>query len=112
MAWVLFSVGAENIAKAACVCNQVVTAKSKLKLEVYIKSKGRFRDLCKKTGICDDDEYTLQEGYKRLKRVRDRDAHSYRKNVRSTNFPLVEQTFVPAFNILVEAMRRGGHPLL
>ena len=28
MAWVLFSVGAENLAKAACVCNKVVRGKT------------------------------------------------------------------------------------
>ena len=45
-----------------------------------------------------------------LKDVRNRDAHSYRKNVRDADFPLVEEDFVPAFNILVKAMRHGGHP--
>ena len=111
MAWVLFSVGAENLAKAACVCNGVVKASSKPALEDYTKSKGHFQELCKKTGICGDVKYTLQEGYKRLKNIRNRDAHTYRKNVRSRDFPLVKQTFVPAFNVVVEAMRLGGHRL-
>ena len=111
MAWLLFSVGAENLAKAACVCNGLVEAKHKKKMEDYIGPKGYFRDLCTMTGICENDWRTLQKGYKRLKKVRDRDLHSYRPEVRSKNFPLVEQKFIPAVNILVEAMVRGNHQL-
>ena len=48
--------------------------------------------------------------YEQIKDVRNRDAHSYHKNVRDGDFPLVEEAFVPAFNILVKTMRFGGHP--
>ena len=111
MAWVLFSVGAENLAKAACVCNGVkVDPKATLGKytgppELY------FECLCRKIGLGGSgDERTLIDGYEDLKDVRNRDAHSYRKNVRDADFPLVEEDFVPAFNILVKAMRHGGHP--
>ena len=110
MAWVLFSVGAENLAKAACVCNGVKVS-STATLRAYTKSRGHFQELCKETGLCGGAACTLQEGFKRLGQVRNRDAHSYRKDVRSADFPLVAETFVPALNIVVEAMLHGGHPL-
>ena len=86
MAWVLFSVGAENLAKAACVCNKVVKVKFNLNLRRYMGSKGHFEKLCKEAGLCDGAKDTLQQGYKCLTKIRDRDAHSYRKDVRSANF--------------------------
>ena len=112
MAWVLFLVGAENIAKAACVCNRLFKASAKPVLEDYTKSKGHlYESFGKKSRIFGDDKYTLQEGYKYLKNIRNRDAHSYRKGVRSADFPRVEQTFVPALNIVVKAMKCRGHQL-
>ena len=110
MAWVLFLVGAENLAKAACVCNRVVTVKSRPTLENYVNN--HLKCLCKKRGYCGgDDENKLINGYKLLMKVRNRDAHSYRKGVRSADFPFVKHTFVPAFNVLVMAMRANDHPL-
>ena len=110
MTWVLFLVGAENLAKAACVCNGVVKVKSKRTLEQYVNN--HFKCLCKKGGFCgDDNEDTLIKGYELIMKVRNRDAHSYRKGVRSADFPSVKQDFVPALNVLVMAMRRCGHPL-
>ena len=110
MAWVLFLVGAENLAKAACVCNRVVKVKSKPTLELYVNK--HFKGLCKKPGFCGgDDEERLINGYKLLKKVRNRDAHSYRRGKRSADFPFVKHTFVPAFNVLVMVMRSHGHPL-
>ena len=108
MAWVLFSVGAENLAKAACVCNKLVKASDKLTLEDYTKEY--FRILCAKPGLCDrENRHMLIDGYRRLTRVRNRDAHAYRENVRDKDFPKVEQLFVPALNTLVEALRYGCH---
>ena len=104
MAWVLFLVGAENLAKAACVCSVVVKMKHKPTLEKFVDK--HFREL---PGLCDGDKDRLIEGYKKLTDVRNRDAHSYRRDVRSTDFPLVAQTFVPAFNILLKAMRKDCH---
>lgn len=111
MAWVLFSVGAESLAKAACVCNKVKVS-SNATLRAYTKPKGHFRELCRSTKHCDGVECILLLGYKRLSRVRNRDAHSYHKNVRSAEFPLVWQKFVPALNVAAEAMKTGGHPWL
>ena len=111
MAWVLFSVGAENLAKAACVCNGM-KVDPKASLGKYTGPPERyFERLCRKTGLGgSDDEGTLISGYGLLKDVRNRDAHSYHKNVRDADFPLVGKKFVPAFNILAKAMRLGGHP--
>ena len=110
MAWVLFVVGAENLAKAACVCNKVVKVSSKPTLEEYVEK--HFTKLCNSPGFRGrDNEQGLIEGYEHLRKVRNRDAHSYRKDVRDADFPSVKETFVPAFNIVVEALRHGGHPL-
>ena len=109
MAWVLFSVGSENLAKAACVCSGKVKVDHKPMLGSYLSK--HFKDLCRETGLGGSaDERKLIDGYKQIKGVRNRDAHSYRKNVRDADFPLVEGDFVPAINILVKAMRCGGHP--
>ena len=104
MAWVLFSVGAENLAKAVCVCNRVVSVKAKPTLGHYVNS--HFKCLCKKRGFCGgDNEDKLIKGYKLLMKVRNRDVHSYLKGMRSADFPFVKDTFVPALNVLVMAMR-------
>ena len=49
MAWVLFSVGAENLAKAACVCNGVVKVDHRPTLGNYVNK--HFKKLCRGTGI-------------------------------------------------------------
>ena len=110
LAWVLFLVGAENLAKAACECNGV-EVRSTATLGDYIRHKGFFQALCKEIRHCGGAGCVLIEKYQCINDVRNRDTHSFRRGVRSPDFPLVEQTFVPAFNILVDAMRHSGHEL-
>ena len=109
MAWVLFSVGAENLAKAACVCNKIVDVEDRPDLADYVYE--HFERLRNEQIVSRGDHDKLVEGYGCLKDIRNRDAHSYRENERMANFPQVKTTFKPAFNILVEAIRCGGHPL-
>ena len=109
MACVLFLVGAENLAKAACVCKGMVKAAHDTTLESYVHPKSKV--YLKKLNVCDYDKDISIKGYEVLRRVRNRDAHSYRKGVRSAGFPRVKHTFVPALNVLVTAMRDHGHPL-
>ena len=109
MAWVLFSVGAENLAKAACVCYEITTGPDYGTLGRYTKSGGLLDQLCEKPSNSDCDKTRLTQGYKSLKRARNRDVHGYVANKRREDFPAVEPIFVPAFNILVEAMRRNHH---
>ena len=109
MAWVLFSVGAENLAKAACVCKGIVKASKYGSLGGYTKEGGLLETLCEKVGIGGRDKTRLIEGYKSLKGARNRDVHGYVANKRREDFPAVEPIFVPAFNILVEAMNRNHH---
>ena len=113
MAWVLFSVGAENLAKAACVCWGVLKEHPKggPSLEHYTRKKGHFAKLLCKAGLIGDAERTLKNGYKSLTDIRNRDAHAYRKNVRDDNFGLVQASFVQAFDVLAQAMRERHHPI-
>ena len=70
----LFSVGTENLAKAACVCSGKVKVGHKPMLESYLNT--HFRELCRKTGLGgSDDERKLIDGCKQPKDVRGRDAH-------------------------------------
>lgn len=108
MAWILFSVGAENLAKAACVCSGILSVGNKPTLRDYLSK--HFKDLCYETGLGGSDgESKLIGGYEQLKDIRNRDAHSYHKNVREANFPLVDGEFIPAFNILVKVLTCEGH---
>ena len=109
MAWVLFAVGAENLAKAACVCHGVVNASSRATLGRYTSPDGYFQRLREKAVLHGHADALLREGYRDLKDVRNRDAHSYREGERRTDFPMVKEAYVPAFNVLVKAMKRGGH---
>lgn len=99
MAWVLFGVGAENLAKAACVCNGVKVG-DRSTLGHYVAE--HFGELCNNMGVSGSaSEQLLMNGYECLRKIRNRDAHSYQENVRDADLPLVAQWFVPAFNILV-----------
>ena len=103
MAWILFEVGAENLAKAACLYKKVQVS-CKATLHGFLMDGGYFKEL----GLSTSAFSTLIEGYEELERVRNRDAHSYRRGVRGNDFPLVKDKCVPALNILVKAMKDGG----
>ncbi len=118
ISWVMFSVGAENLAKAACVCNGIVS-KSPPNLDYgtlgdYWKGRPKetpyLKQLCEKRSVLYTDSANLLNGYRYLtQKIRNRDTHTYIPNVRRNDFPKVELTFVPAFNILVETMKKNGH---
>ena len=144
IAWVLFSVGAENLAKAACVCNGVVEKKTiPLKYRRYTDSipvtewvdgvidgdsshedsatkhdykplerywKCKLPRLCQKHPLCCSEERHLIASYKYLTQViRNRDAHTYIPGQRLRDFPAVKPVFVPAFNTLIDTMRKNLH---
>ena len=146
IAWVLFSVGAENLAKAACVCNGVVHGKEiTLKYPRYtddipvtdwvdIVMDGNCSDsdvtrainykyeslgdywncylpkLCEKKEVCPKKTRHVKASYKYLTAViRNRDVHTYIPAERRRDFPAVKPIFVPAFNILVETMKKNQH---
>ncbi len=103
MAWTLFSVGAENLAKAAFVCKGCRKPPRHKDLMWYIKK------VCENASICDDDKIQLTKNYDILRKdVRNRDVHGYVSGVRRGDFPDVERKFVPAFNILVRAMKKDS----
>ena len=117
MAWVWFAVGAENLAKAACLCDGIIEIPASGKygaLEKYIrwskkkkKYKGHLAML--EVDLPEEDRQALLGGYSKLLRIRNRDVHTYEEDVRKGNFSLVESHFVPAFNALLENMKKH-HP--
>ena len=147
IAWVLFSVGAENLVKAACECNGVVQRGQPIpwKYPRFMASipvtdwvdmvmddkcsdsgliratkvdyqtlgdywKSHIRGLCKLREICLEETRHLIASYKYLTQViRNRDAHTYIEDERRRDFPAVKPIFVPAFNILVETMKKNQH---
>ena len=139
MAWVWFSVGAENLVKAALVCNGLLegepqevgypvfsgeTEKASWIDHVlrYPKSpkggygmlgdiwKDKLDELSACRGIAETESKELKAAYKYLTQaIRNRDAHSYIENKRRRDFPAVEGIFVPAFNTLVQTMKGRGH---
>ena len=139
MAWVWFSVGAENLVKAALVCNCLLKAKKQNDnypvywhntdkeswvdevLDARRNAGGGYGELgdiwrCKLGELSDKREHSeaerneLKAAYKYLTQViRNRDAHSYVANQRRRDFWAVEPVFVPAFNKLVRTMKDKGH---
>ncbi len=101
MAWVLFSVGAENLAKASCVCAGKISADEKhLQLSNY-------KLPLKKLNSCDAKQ--LDSGFRELERVRNRDAHAFHRDVRKDDFHLTKEQFAPLLNIFRKTMERHGH---
>lgn len=139
MAWVWFSVGAENLVKAALVCHGLLEAKKQngsypiyrqdTDREGWIEqvlgtqrnAGGRYGEmgdiwkckldaLSKERGHSEAERKELKAAYKYLTQViRNRDAHSYIANQRRRDFLAVEPVFVPAFNKLVRTMNDNGH---
>ena len=105
IAWVLLSVGSENLVKAACVCNGV-GPKPPDKLHAIGRYVGtHLPKLCTCRKIHGQRRRTLIDGYELLRLIRNRDVHDYRANKRRINFPCVEKQMIPAFNILLETMK-------
>ena len=107
MAWVLFSVGAENLVKAAYVCCTDNPVPLTWTLGGFTRAK--LIELCKGVDISDCGKDQLIDGYKLLTKVRNRDLHRYVRDARGENFSDVKATFVPAFKILVEVMKSKHH---
>ena len=99
MAWVLFAVGAENLAKAACLCGRLVEWPNKKRVLKELEQ------LC----IQECDKTRMLESYRLLQKTRNRDVHGFVPNVRRGDFRDIEPTYVPVFNVLAEVVRRN-HP--
>ena len=139
MAWVWFSVGAENLVKAALVCNGLLQVRQQnpsypvYRTDIHKESwvdtvldsrrnagggygdlgdiwKYKLDELSEKRGITEAEGKSLKAAYKYLTQaIRNRDVHSYVANKRRNDFPAVEGIFVPAFKTLVHAIRDKGH---
>ena len=139
MAWVWFSVGAENLVKAALVCNGLIEGKPQIlsypvfspdtdKTKWINKVVGcqqspkggygtlghiwrvKLDELSKWRKLGEAESKEFKTAYKYLTQtIRNRDAHSDVENQRRRDFPSVEGIYVPAFNMTVEAMKDNGH---
>ena len=139
MAWVWFSVGAENLVKAALICNCLLKAKKRNdrypvywpgtdkatwvnEMLDYPRNAGggygelgciwryKLGEFSEKREHTEAERNELKAAYKYLTQaIRNRDAHSYVANQRRKDFPAVDAIFVPAFNTLVRAMNDKGH---
>ena len=139
MAWVWFAVGAENLVKAALVCNEILEAKQQNdsypvfwrdtdrvswvdEVLGYRRNAGggygelgdiwryKLDEMSEKRGIAEAERKGLTAAYKYLTQaIRNRDAHSYVANQRRRDFWTVEPIFMPAFNTLIRAMKDKGH---
>ena len=139
MAWVWFSVGAENLVKAALVCGGLLEQKQARTSYPYFwrdtdraewidrilrsrRAPGgeygmlgdiwqvKLDELSHKCGLAETEGKELKAAYKYLTQaIRNRDAHSYIENQRRQDFPAAEAIFMPAFNTLLRVMKTGGH---
>jgi hypothetical protein len=71
-------------------------------LEQYVRE--HIHSLAKELDLQVRDEELLFAGFKLLTAIRNRDVHSYEKNVREANFYLVDEVFVPCLNILWDSL--------
>ncbi len=128
--WLLFSTGAEFLAKGVCLARDIeirkpkdVLARPTAPLQDWIDhldtaprrkamNFGTLGDLTEKAGYLDQlckvvsatptDRNTVLAAYTFLqKSVRNRDAHAYVQNVREAQFGLVQELFVRSFNLLL-----------
>jgi len=125
--WITFSVGAEYLAKGACLLNGRKLAKDvkvvrlpSQDIEEWIRlvnandpsiyecdiSFGVLGDVPVDKIVKSGRERNLvAAGFKLLSSaVRNRDAHRYAQNVRAFHFHLVEKLFVPAFNVVLASL--------
>ena len=117
IAWLLFSVGAENLVKAACLCTGTIPVSPTGHygtMGSYLRRwKGRLEGhlirLCREMNLPSDDKQKLTNGYLELIKIRNRDVHSYVYGVRQLHFAFAEAHFVPAFNVLLGTMQRSDH---
>ena len=140
ISWLVFSVGAEYLAKGICLANGAVTPK-KISVLEYPEREGTieawvtnvlngtaakvdqiaygtlgdyygkkvassyFGKLRGKGKLSDEKFRLVVAGYRVLgEAIRNRDAHTYVRDVRGGHFYLVEKLFVPCFNALLEAL--------
>ncbi len=146
--WLVFSVGAEYLAKGVCLANGAVNP-NKVKVLEYPPIEGPidawvmdvlnetaprvdqiaygtlrkyygkkpessyFAKLRQKGRLSDEKFRLVVAGYRVLgEAIRNRDAHTYVRDVRGGHFHLVEKLFVPCFNALLEALPNQNRKLL
>ena len=145
--WILFSTGAEFLAKGVCLLSGIdvrdpkpkpvpaypsegddiatwapkllansngppvhVTYFGNLNRLVGDAGQGKLQELCNKAKAQTPERDLLLAAYLLLRKsVRNRDAHAYVPDVRHEHFWLVEELFVPSFNLLVSWIP-GGAP--
>ncbi len=106
IAWIVFSVGVENLVKSTLKCNNIKC--TRLTLDGFLR-KDKENNL---VGLCVQlftkhpviDRNIFLAGLNQLKDFRNRDLHQYAINVRDSNFTEVENNIIPALNELLKAL--------
>jgi hypothetical protein len=93
LCWIAFGVGAEGIVSAAFYMKGSVPKKfgDYHKWEVLGLNPGEIQN--------------VKDPIRHLSDVRNRDAHWYEANVRNEEFQYVESEYVPALNLILDAVR-------
>lgn len=140
MSWILFSVGAEYILKAACKEHDIAspmekalgieypesgdiaewarlvsartsgdTVSGEITTDEFYSPLGKYvrlhiRPLAEKLELEDEDGDLLYAGYRLLAVIRNRDVHTYERDVRNANFYLIGDVFVPCLNLLWQSL--------
>ena len=112
VSWVLFLVAAENLVKATYVCKKS-SGNDKMPSRTLGPTVNELIEILGKgpSPACKEDLCDLNDQLQKLVRIRNRDAHHYRRRVRAGDYPKIGQYFLPAFRFMIQVMKHNGHPL-
>ena len=115
--WVTFSVGAEYLVKGYYILEkqmkgmQVYDKKGEEVTERYIINAPLLKLLLIIDNFIEQgtESQTIKKSLHHLRKfIRNRDIHSYEKDVRGNNLYLVKNKFLPAFNLMLASLDQSG----
>ncbi|MCY4365311.1 MAG: hypothetical protein OXE17_03680 [Chloroflexi bacterium] len=109
ISWVLFSVGMENLAKAACVCGNTVHKDSSGKYGTLGKLKNNGIKAYKMNESDPALVASFGSRWEELTSIRYDEAHAYYHETRRRHYEKLEPVLIPFSNDLVSILRSGDH---
>jgi hypothetical protein len=109
ISWVLFSVGMENLAKAACVCRKALEKDANGKYGTL--SQVRQRGISIYKGDVTDPKLVkdFRARWEKLEKIRNDEAHAFYIHTRRKHYRELEPHLIPLSNDLVKILRDGDH---